>query len=98
LTNKYVSGPKSAGKPKWNLEEKIQLVATITSDKRFTPTERAVAVAMISYFHNTTSGDLFPSLEQVAERCHCKKDRVISAIKKMERFAPPPFLSLTRRA
>ena len=41
---------------------------------------------MVLYFHNTASGDLFPSRAQVSEQCGVTKPTVISATKKLKRF------------
>ena len=41
---------------------------------------------MVLYFHNTISGALHPSREQVMERCGVNKEVVIQATRKMRRF------------
>ena len=87
MTSKLVNQkPQWRKGQSWTLKEKLDVVNAITADKRFTYAERVAAVTMITYFHNTTSDALFPSRQQVAQRCGAKKDIVISATSKMERF------------
>jgi len=97
LSNYYAAKPKNNGKTfknqSWTAKEKFDVVNAIVRDKRFTYAERVAAITMITYFHNTMSGDLFPSREQVVGQCGAKKDIVISATSKMERVG---YLSFDR--
>jgi len=70
----------------WAIKEKLDVVNAILADKRFTYAEKVAAVTMTMYFHNTASGDLHPSRQQVTERCGVTKHITISATKKMKRF------------
>jgi hypothetical protein len=86
MTNAVANRRVTCKPQSWTLQEKFDVVITILSDARFTYAEKVVAGIMITYFHNTTSGDLFPSRQQVVQRCGAKKDIVISATRKMECF------------
>ena len=70
----------------WSIKEKLDLVTVICADTRFSHGEVRAAVTMIIYFHNTQSGELFPSRAQVAEQACISKDVVINATRKMRRF------------
>jgi hypothetical protein len=88
LTKQYVPPKRQTGNSKieilgqgWNLTEKLDVLNAILSDKRFSYAERVAASTMIVHFHNTTSGDLFPSRKHVTERCGVKKGIAISALR-----------------
>ena len=52
----------------WTISEKLKVVNDLCADRRFTHGEARAAVTMVLYFHNTTSGELFPSRNQVREQ------------------------------
>ena len=70
----------------WSIKEKLDVVNALCADRRFSHGEARAAVTMVLYFHNTASGHLFPSREQVSEQCGVSKNIIISGTKKMERF------------
>jgi hypothetical protein len=70
----------------WSIKEKLDLVNAICSDPRFSHGEVRAAVVMVLYFHNTTSGELFPSREQVSEQACVGKEVVIAATRKLRRL------------
>ena len=78
---------KTAIKSKaWTLIEKVEIANAICSDLRFSHAEARAAVTMVLYFHNSTSGDLFPSRKQIMERSCVHKDTIIYATRKMRRL------------
>jgi hypothetical protein len=52
----------------WTFEEKIALGVAMCLDRRLTHADCRVAIAMLFYFHNSTSGALYPSRRQVTQR------------------------------
>jgi hypothetical protein len=70
----------------WSIKEKMDFVTAICADQRFSHGEVRAAVTMAIYFHNTQSGALFPSREQVAEQACVSKNTVIATTRKMKRF------------
>jgi hypothetical protein len=67
----------------WTVKEKLDVVNAILADERFSHAEARAAATMVLYYHNTTSGELFPSRQQVAEHCHVGKRIVINTTRKM---------------
>jgi hypothetical protein len=70
----------------WTIKEKLDVVNALCADRHFSHGEARAAVTMVLYFHNTASGDLFPSREQVSEQCGVSKHIVIGATRKMKCF------------
>jgi hypothetical protein len=53
----------------WTITEKFDFLNALLADQRFSYGERVASAYMASYYHNTTTGDLYPSRKQVHERC-----------------------------
>jgi hypothetical protein len=70
----------------WSLTEKVNVVNAICSDPRFSHGEVRAAVVMVLYFHNSHSGELYPSRPQVSEQACVSRDTVIAATRKMRRL------------
>jgi hypothetical protein len=64
----------------------VEIANAICADIRFSHAEARASVTMILYFHNTSSGELFPSRKQIMGRSCVKKDVVINATRKMRRL------------
>jgi DNA-binding MarR family transcriptional regulator len=49
------------------LAEKVALITALAEDSRFTDGQFRVAAVLILRFHNTATGDCFPSVSQLAK-------------------------------
>ena len=71
----------------WTIKEKLDVVNDLCADRRFSHGEARAAVTMVLYFHNTTTGELYPSRKQSAGALRREqKEIVINATRKMKRF------------
>jgi hypothetical protein len=84
--SKFKRAATAVPRQSWSLVEKVEIANAICSDVRFTHGEARASVVMILYFHNTTSGELFPSRKQTMERACVNKEVVIAATRKMRRL------------
>jgi hypothetical protein len=80
------SKPASAPGESWSQAEKRDLSVTMLRDHRLTSGEKVVGLTMLLYFHNSSSGDLFPSREQISKICSVSVDTAVRATKKLKAF------------
>src|SRR5262245_51657218 len=57
----------------WTIKEKLEVAIALLTDRRFTYAERIVALTKVLCFHNTTTGDLYPSRSQLMELCRVSR-------------------------
>jgi hypothetical protein len=84
--SKFKRAAAAAARQSWSLIEKVEIANAICADVRFSHAEARACVVMILYFHNTTSGELFPSRKQIMERACVTKEVVIAATRKLRRL------------
>src|SRR5262245_19957328 len=66
------------------LADKVKLVDALNSEPYLSAAQFKVACALILHFHNTKTGECYPSLEQLADASHVTRRTVIDALRKMQ--------------
>lgn len=62
---------------------KMRLYDAIMADPEFTDADRRVAWALIFGFHNTKTGECFPSIDLLAERARLKRRATFHSVKRL---------------
>ena len=70
----------------WTIKEKLDWVVAVLTDHRLTYATRVIGATMAVYFHNTQSGALHPSREQVTEKTGAERQKVRLATQALRRF------------
>ena len=66
------------------LVDKVELAVQLCNDGRLSGDQFRVALALLFRFHNTTTGDCFPSFNQLAEVSCVSRRTVVRAVQALE--------------
>ena len=81
----------------WSIKEKLDWVVAVRTDHRLTYATRVIGATMAVYFHNTQSGALYPSREQISEKTGAGARSLCSQRKASGRFGYPTYDDSGRR-
>ena len=70
----------------WSIKEKLDWVVAVLTDHRLTYATRVIGATMAVYFHNTQSGALHPSREQISEKTGAGRKKSLLATQSLRRF------------
>jgi hypothetical protein len=70
----------------WSIKEKLDWLVAMLTDHRLTYATRVIGATMALYFHNTQSGALHPSREQISEKTGAGRKKSMLATQSLRRF------------
>jgi hypothetical protein len=73
-------------KQAWTATEKLAQIDKYLSDERMSEAQRLGAIALLVHFHNTMTGECFPSLDQWAKSFGVWKSTAVRTAAKMEQL------------
>jgi biotin operon repressor len=77
--------PKKLPGQSWTIKEKLDWVVAVLTDHRLTYATRVIGATMAVHFHNTQSGDLYPSRPQIGEKVGVHRSKIILATQSLRK-------------
>jgi DNA-binding MarR family transcriptional regulator len=66
-----------------DIQSKVDLICRLASDGKLTHAQFRVATVLLLHFHNTTTGECYPSYRQLAEKAKVTKKVAVAAIHRL---------------